>query len=92
MGSIWPWLIGGAILIGGYFFVYKPLSSPGGRQILGGFLSGDTKSVNKGIVSVFESNPQLRAQYFNTPEKMKEYNKAKQMYGSNYVYRSGYRY
>ena len=69
MGSIWPWLIGGAILIGGYLFVYKPLTTPGGRQIIGGFISGDTGSVQRGILTVAESNPAVMQKIRSDPEK-----------------------
>ena len=69
----------------GHFLVYKPLTTPGGREILGGALAGDTKTMGRGVVKLYESNPQLKAQILNDPEKMRKYNELKQKYGSNYA-------
>jgi hypothetical protein len=85
MKGIWPWVIGGAVLLGGYFLVYKPLTTPGGRQIIGGALAGDSRTMGRGIITAIESNPQAKQQILNDPEKMKKYNELKQKYGANYA-------
>lgn len=85
MKGIWPWVIGGAVLLGGYFLVYKPLTTPGGRQILGGALAGDQKTMGRGILTMVESNPEAMRKVRSDPEKMRAYNEIKEKYGSNYA-------
>jgi hypothetical protein len=85
MGNWLPWIILGAVAIGGYLFVYKPLTAPGGRQIIGGILSGNQADLGKGAIKFIDSNPQVKQQILNDPEKMKKYNELKQKYGANYA-------
>lgn len=85
MKGIWPWVIGGAVLLGGYFLVYKPLSTPGGRQIIGGALAGDQKTMGRGLINLVESDPAAMQKVRSDPEKMRAYNELKKKYGSNYA-------
>lgn len=88
MKGIWPWVIGGAVLIGGYLFIIKPLQNPTTRKVFGGLISGDKEIANKSFQEALRDDPTVAAKL--KAKDPQAYNKI--MAGHALYARSGYRY